>query len=120
MPRPSPIEQARRWWKEHADAGRYVVSPALAPSASAGLGAIKHHLGDFSPPDELLAYQSANQSERVPFFRTIEQAQVDGDAMPFTRFVWHAVQQSATDLLDKQRGSQPARRTRRPKPRVAK
>src|ERR1700736_2437813 len=34
MPRPSPIEQARRWWKEHADAGRYVVSPALAPSAS--------------------------------------------------------------------------------------
>src|SRR6185437_10653927 len=34
MPRQSPIEQARRWWKEHADADHYVVSPAGAPSAA--------------------------------------------------------------------------------------
>src|SRR5258708_14230309 len=33
------------------------------PAAIAGLGAIKLHLEDFSPPEELLAYQSANQSE---------------------------------------------------------
>lgn len=34
MARPSPIEQARRWWKARVDAGRYVVSPAEAPSAA--------------------------------------------------------------------------------------
>src|SRR5258708_11486297 len=33
------------------------------PAAIAGLGAIKLHLEDFSPPEELLAHQSANQSE---------------------------------------------------------
>jgi hypothetical protein len=27
-----PLEQARRWWKERADAERYVVSPSEAPS----------------------------------------------------------------------------------------
>src|SRR5260370_30892658 len=117
MPRQSPIEQARRWWKEHADADHCVVPPAAAPSAAVarvlreegvvmdvagkrawvltsvgpldrravfianywavvalvlgryepaaivGLGAIKLHLEDFSPPEELLAHQSANQSE---------------------------------------------------------
>jgi hypothetical protein len=51
----------------------------------------------------------------VPFFKGIEQAQVDGDAVPFIRLVWHAVQQSAADLLDRQRASKPARHTRRPK-----
>ena len=44
----------------------------------------------------------------------------DGNGRLGRLFVWHAVQQSATDLLDKQRGSKPARRTRRPKPRVVK
>src|SRR5258708_38798770 len=117
MPRQSPIEQARRWWKEHADADHYVVPPAAAPSAAvarvlrqeglvmdvagkrawiltaerppdrravfianywpvvalvlgryepaamAGLSAIKLHLEDFSPPEELLAHQCANQSD---------------------------------------------------------
>jgi len=117
MPRQSPIEQARRWWKEHADADHYVVSPAAAPSAAvarvlrqeglvmgvagkrawiltaerpldrravfianywavvamvlgrydpaavAGLGAVRLRLEDFSPPKELLAHQSANQSD---------------------------------------------------------
>jgi len=117
MPRQSPIEQARRWWKKNADAARYVVPPSEAPSAAvarvlrqeglvmdvagkrawilttqhpldrravfianywpvvalvlgryepaalAGLSAIKLHLEDLSPPEELLAYQAANQSE---------------------------------------------------------
>jgi Fic family protein len=34
MAKSRPLEQARRWWKEHADADRYVVSPDEAPSAS--------------------------------------------------------------------------------------
>jgi hypothetical protein len=37
----------------------------------------------------------------VPFFKRIERAQVDGDATSFIRFVWHLIQQSATDLLAK-------------------
>lgn len=113
----SPLEQARGWWKERTDAGRYVVSPAEAPSAAvtrvlrqeglvldvagkrawiltagqpedsrgvfianywpvvalvlkryapaavAGVAAIRLHLEDFSPPEQLPAYHGANQSE---------------------------------------------------------
>src|SRR6266853_287408 len=117
MANPTPLEQARRWWKERTDAQRNVVSPAEAPSpavarvlrqdglvldvagkrawiltpgkvadgravflanywtvvalvlkryapaAVAGVAAIRLHLEDFSPPEELPAYQGANQSE---------------------------------------------------------
>lgn len=118
-----PFEQARRWWKEHADAERYVVSPTEAPSlavarvlrqeglvldtagrrawiltagksvdgravflanywpvvalvlkryevaAVAGVAAIRVHLEDFSPPEDLPAYQAANQSEyKLPLY----------------------------------------------------
>jgi hypothetical protein len=117
MPKHSPLGNARRWWKERVDAGRYVVSPAEAPSAAiarilrqeglvldvaakrawiltsetpldrraifipnywpvvalvlerytpamvVGLSAIKLLLEDFSPPEELRAYQGINQSE---------------------------------------------------------
>lgn len=112
-----PLAQARRWWKERADAERYVVAPSEAPSAAvarilrqeglvldtagrrawiltagktadgraaflanywpvvamvlkryelaavAGIAAIRLHLEDFSPPEDLAAYQAANQSE---------------------------------------------------------
>lgn len=112
-----PLDQARRWWKERADAERYVVSPTEAPSlavgrvlrqeglvldtagrrawilttgksvdgravflanywavvalvlkryelaAVSGVAAIRVHLEDFSPPEDLPAYQAANQSE---------------------------------------------------------
>jgi hypothetical protein len=34
MPKRSPLENARRWWKERVDADRYVVSPAEAPSVA--------------------------------------------------------------------------------------
>lgn len=115
--RSSPLEQARRWWKERADTDRYVVSPAEAPSSAvarvlrqerlvldaagkrawiltpgnhadgraaflanywpvvalvlqryepaavAGISAIRLLLEDFSVPEELPAYQGANQSE---------------------------------------------------------
>lgn len=117
MAAPSPLGQARSWWKERTDQERYVVSPAEVPSAAvarvlrqeglvldvagrrvwiltpgkpldgqavflanywpvvslvlnryepaavAGVAAIRLHLGDFSPPEELPAYQGANQSE---------------------------------------------------------
>lgn len=118
-----PFEQARRWWKERADAERYVVSPTEAPSlavarvlrqeglvldtagrrawiltagksvdgravflanywpvvalvlkryevaAVAGVAAIRVHLEDFSPPEDLPAYQAANQSEyKLPLY----------------------------------------------------
>ncbi len=39
--------------------------------------------------------------ERLPFFRSIEQAQVDGDAGAFIRFVWHLIRQSVADLRRK-------------------
>lgn len=117
MARSSPLEQARRWWKERADTDRYVVSPAEAPSSAvarvlrqeglvldaagkrawiltpgnhadgraaflanywpvlalvlqryepaavAGIAAIRLLLEDLSVPEELPAYQGANQSE---------------------------------------------------------
>lgn len=40
-----------------------LVLKRYEPAALAGLNAIKFHLEDLSPPEELLAYQSANQSE---------------------------------------------------------
>lgn len=117
MADPSPLEQARRWWKERIDRERYVVPPAEAPSATvarvlrqeglvldtagkrawiltpgkpsdpravflsnywpvvaivldryqpaaiAGLAAIRLHLEDFSPPEDLPAYHGASRSE---------------------------------------------------------
>jgi hypothetical protein len=117
MPKSTPVEEARRWWKERVDAERYVVSPTESPSAAVarvlrqeglvmdvagkrawilaaersldrratflanywpvvalvlqryrpaaviGANAIKLHLGDFSPPEELLVYHAANQSD---------------------------------------------------------
>ena len=60
-----------------------------------------------------LPWVTIRSDERVPFFRAIESAQVDGDAIPFIQFVWHLIQQSATDLQRKQSG----RKTGRKKPR---
>lgn len=117
MARQQPIEQARRWWKQHVDAHDYVVSPdavrsaavarvlrqeglvmdvagrrvwiltaerptdrravfltnywpvvamvltRYAPAGIAGIGAVRLQLENFSPPEEALAYHSANRSE---------------------------------------------------------
>jgi len=57
-----------------------------------------------------LPWVTIMSDERVPFFRGIEQAQVEADATSFIRFVWHLIQQSATDLLAKQNGRKVARR----------
>jgi Fic family protein len=48
-----------------------------------------------------LPWVTIRSDERVPFFRAIESAQVDGDSIPFIRFVWHLIQQSAMDLQRK-------------------
>lgn len=40
-----------------------LVLTRYAPAAIAGLNAIKVYLEDFSPPEEAVAYQAANQSE---------------------------------------------------------
>ena len=42
-----------------------LVLKRYAPAAVAGVAAIRLHLEDFSPPEELPVYQGANQSEYV-------------------------------------------------------
>jgi len=54
--------------------------------------------------------------ERMPFFRAIESAQVDGDAIAFIRFVWHLIQQSAMDLQRKQKRGKTTRKKPRRRP----
>jgi Fic family protein len=63
-----------------------------------------------------LPWVTIRSDERVPFFKAIEHAQVDGDAVPFIRFVWHLIQQSAMDLQRKQSGRKAARKTPRRRP----
>lgn len=63
-----------------------------------------------------LPWVTFRSDERVPFFKAIEHAQVDGDAVPFIRFVWHLIHQSAMDLRRKQSGGQPARKASRRRP----
>ncbi len=63
-----------------------------------------------------LPWVTIRSDERVPFFKAIEHAQVDGDAVPFIRFVWHLIQQSAMDLQRKRSGRKPARKTPRRRP----
>jgi hypothetical protein len=56
------------------------------------------------------------QQRARAFFKAIEHGQVDGDTVPFIRFVWHLIQQSEMDLQRKRSGRKPARKTphRRP------
>ena len=57
-----------------------------------------------------LPWVTIRSDERVPFFKAIEQAQVDGDGAPFIRFLWHLIRQSAMDLRATQSRRKPARR----------
>jgi Fic family protein len=36
--------------------------------------------------------------ERIPFFKSIEQAQLGGSVKPFAEFLWHLIGQSSLDL----------------------
>jgi Fic family protein len=51
---------------------------------------------------------TVRSDERVPFFKSIERAQVDSDAESFTRFLWHLIRNSTNDIA-RQRGK--SRRT---------
>jgi len=48
--------------------------------------------------------------ERVPFFRAIERAQVDGDTAPFIGFLWKLLRHGSEDLAAGQRTSRRRRR----------
>jgi Fic family protein len=57
-----------------------------------------------------LPWVTIRSDERLPFFKAIEQAQVDADAAPFILFVWHLIRQSALELQAKQSGRKAAQR----------
>ena len=49
-----------------------------------------------------LPWVTIRSDERVPFFRSIERAQVDDEAGPFVEFLWHLIHQVATELESRQ------------------
>ena len=59
-----------------------------------------------------LPWVTIRSDERVPFFKAIESAQVDDDAVPFVEFVWHLIRQAVTDLKPKVRRKRQVRRRR--------
>ena len=58
-----------------------------------------------------LPWVTIRSDERLPFFRSIERAQVAADTKPFLEFVWHAIKLSIKDLPARARraGAHPAR-----------
>jgi len=60
-----------------------------------------------------LPWVTIRSDERVPFFRAIESAQVDEDAVPFVEFVWHLIRQAVAELKPKVRRKRQVRRRRR-------
>jgi hypothetical protein len=58
-----------------------------------------------------LPWVTVRSDERVPFFRSIERAQVDGETAPFARFLWHLIQQAGKELR-RERGGRRAARSR--------
>lgn len=60
-----------------------------------------------------LPWVTIRSDERMPFFKSIERAQVDDEAGPFIEFVWHLIRQAVRELKPS-----PERRPRAiPKPR---
>jgi len=45
-----------------------------------------------------LPWVTIRSDERVPFFRSIETAQVDDEAAPFIEFLWHLIGQAVREL----------------------
>ncbi len=45
-----------------------------------------------------LPWITIRNDERIPFFTSIERAQMDGDTRPFIEFVWHAIRYACADL----------------------
>lgn len=45
-----------------------------------------------------LPWVTIRSDERVPFFKSIEKAQVDDEIGPFVEFLWHLIRQTVRDL----------------------
>lgn len=45
-----------------------------------------------------LPWVTVRNDEKIPFFRAIEMAQVDGKTEPYARFMWHAIESADRDL----------------------
>jgi Fic family protein len=60
-----------------------------------------------------LPWVTIRSDERMPFFRAIERAQVEGDARAFIEFLWHLVRQAIRELGARARPRRRARRRRR-------
>lgn len=63
---------------------------------------------------ELLAngfpWVTVRADERIPFFQSIERAQVEDDSTPFIRYLWHLIRQAVTDTSAKHHGAGSRRR----------
>jgi hypothetical protein len=58
-----------------------------------------------------LPWVTIRSDERVPFFRAIERAQVDGEASSFIEFMWHLIRQAVRDIGIRAESQRPGRRT---------
>ena len=60
-----------------------------------------------------LPWVTIRSDERIPFFRAIERAQVDGDAKPFIQFVWDLIRQAVQELRPRSYSSHSRRRSKK-------
>ena len=57
-----------------------------------------------------LPWVTIRSDERVPFFRAIEQAQVDDHTEPFIELLWHLIRQSIASLKPRPKRTRARRR----------
>jgi Fic family protein len=63
-----------------------------------GNGRIGRLLGNLSLLSSGLPWVTIRADERIPFFRSLEQAQVFNNTVPFISFLWHLIKQSVSEL----------------------
>ncbi|MGQ0524028.1 MAG: Fic family protein [Betaproteobacteria bacterium] len=63
-----------------------------------GNGRLGRFLLNSSLLQEGLPWVTVRSDERIPFFRSIERAQVNGNSESYIAFMWHAIQQAVADL----------------------
>jgi hypothetical protein len=61
-----------------------------------GNGRIGRLLGNLSLLSSGLPWVTIRADERIPFFRSLEQAQVFNNTVPFISFLWHLIKQSVS------------------------
>jgi hypothetical protein len=57
-----------------------------------------------------LPWVTVRADERMPFFQSIERAQVEGDTGAFIRYLWHLIRQAIVDVESGKRGGRRGRR----------